>query len=189
MAIQDNRMIRDARKVLRARLPDGWRADLDEADDARDDIRSRCPSSGTGVDATLERHLDLDVEDLSLQSAGHLFEPLALKVDGAPAPLLSEHQCRIASMLHRRLTDTLQAAAATSPIVTLTGPRQSGKTTLVRALLVDHRDLSLEAPAPARHSRRRDVGAPSAARPHLLIVRRPVTCGKRWTPKPQVVSR
>ena len=38
-------------------------------------------------------------------------------------------------MLHRRLTDTLRAAAATSPIVTLTGPRQSGKTTLVRALL------------------------------------------------------
>ena len=37
MAIQDNRMIRDAQEVLRARLPDGWRADLDEADDARDD--------------------------------------------------------------------------------------------------------------------------------------------------------
>ena len=44
-------------------------------------------TSGTGVDATLERHLDLDVEDLSLQSAGHLFEPLALEVDGTPAPL------------------------------------------------------------------------------------------------------
>ena len=49
-------------------------------------------------------------------------------------------------MLHRHLTDTLRAAAATSPVVTLTGPRQSGKTTLVRALFADHRYLSLEAP-------------------------------------------
>ena len=49
-------------------------------------------------------------------------------------------------MLHRHLTDALRAAAAASPVVTLTGPRQSGKTTLVRALFADHRYLSLEAP-------------------------------------------
>ena len=49
-------------------------------------------------------------------------------------------------MLHRHLTDTLRAAASTSPVVTLTGPRQSGKTTLVRALFAEHRYLSLEAP-------------------------------------------
>ena len=30
-------------------------------------------TSGTGVDATVERHLDLDDEDISLQPAGHLF--------------------------------------------------------------------------------------------------------------------
>ena len=34
---QDNKVIRDAQEVLRARLPDGWRTDLDEAGDARDD--------------------------------------------------------------------------------------------------------------------------------------------------------
>ena len=37
-------------------------------------------------------------------------------------------------------------AAATSPVVTLTGPRQSAKITLVRALFAVHRYLSLEAP-------------------------------------------
>ena len=37
IANQDNKVIRDAQEVLRARLPDGWRADLDAADGARDD--------------------------------------------------------------------------------------------------------------------------------------------------------
>ena len=49
-------------------------------------------------------------------------------------------------MLSRHLTGALQAAAASNPVVTLTGPRQSGKTTLVRAMFPGHRYLSLEAP-------------------------------------------
>lgn len=49
-------------------------------------------------------------------------------------------------MLHRHLTEALAAAARTCPVVTLTGPRQSGKTTLVRTLFPDHLYLSLEAP-------------------------------------------
>ncbi|MCY3956084.1 MAG: ATP-binding protein [Nitrospira sp.] len=49
-------------------------------------------------------------------------------------------------MLRRHLTQALKAAAATYPVVTLTGPRQSGKTTLVRALFGEYRYLSLEAP-------------------------------------------
>ena len=49
-------------------------------------------------------------------------------------------------MFHRHLTDALRAAAAANPAVTLTGPRQSGKTTLVRAVFPDHLYLSLEAP-------------------------------------------
>ena len=49
-------------------------------------------------------------------------------------------------MLRRHLTEALRAAAAAYPVVTLTGPRQSGKTTLVRAIFPDHRYLSLEAP-------------------------------------------
>ena len=49
-------------------------------------------------------------------------------------------------MLRRHLTEALLSAAAVNPIVTLTGPRQSGKTTLVRELFPEHRYLSLEAP-------------------------------------------
>ena len=49
-------------------------------------------------------------------------------------------------MLRRHLTEALRAVAALNPVVTLTGPRQSGKTTLVRALFPDHLYLSLEAP-------------------------------------------
>ena len=49
-------------------------------------------------------------------------------------------------MLHRHLTDALQAAAATSPVATLSGPRESGKTTVARALFADHRYRSHEAP-------------------------------------------
>ena len=49
-------------------------------------------------------------------------------------------------MLRRHLTEALLSAAAVNPVVTLTGPRQSGKTTLVRALFPEHRYLSLEAP-------------------------------------------
>ena len=49
-------------------------------------------------------------------------------------------------MLRRHLTEALRDAATSYPVVTLTGPRQSGKTTLVQALFADHRYLSLEAP-------------------------------------------
>ena len=49
-------------------------------------------------------------------------------------------------MLRRHLAESLRAAAGINPVVTLTGPRQSGKTTLVRALFPEHLYLSLEAP-------------------------------------------
>lgn len=49
-------------------------------------------------------------------------------------------------MIPRHLTPQLLHAAATNPAVTLTGPRQSGKTTLLRAIFPEHRYLSLEAP-------------------------------------------
>ncbi len=49
-------------------------------------------------------------------------------------------------MFARHLTPALRKAAATYPVVTLTGPRQSGKTTLVRAEFADHLYVSLEAP-------------------------------------------
>ena len=51
-----------------------------------------------------------------------------------------------ALMYKRHLAPALGAAAERYPAVTLTGPRQSGKTTLVRATFPNHRYLSLEAP-------------------------------------------
>ena len=49
-------------------------------------------------------------------------------------------------MLKRTLATKLQAAAKQFPVITLTGPRQSGKTTLVRSLFKQHAYVSLEAP-------------------------------------------
>lgn len=49
-------------------------------------------------------------------------------------------------MISRHLTPALRRAAEQYPVVTVTGPRQSGKTTLVRAVFPGHRYASLEAP-------------------------------------------
>ena len=49
-------------------------------------------------------------------------------------------------MIARHLAKTLKAAARDYSVVTLTGPRQSGKTTLVRATFPRHRYASLEDP-------------------------------------------
>jgi predicted AAA+ superfamily ATPase len=49
-------------------------------------------------------------------------------------------------MIARRLEPVLRAAAAVYPIVTVTGPRQSGKTTLCRAAFPGKPYVSLEAP-------------------------------------------
>lgn len=49
-------------------------------------------------------------------------------------------------MISRHLSKTLKAAARDYPVVTVTGPRQSGKTTLVRAAFPRHRYASLEDP-------------------------------------------
>ncbi|MDH4275545.1 MAG: ATP-binding protein [Gammaproteobacteria bacterium] len=50
-------------------------------------------------------------------------------------------------MLDRLLAPTLRRLAASFPIAVVTGPRQSGKTTLVRALFHDKPYVSLEDPA------------------------------------------
>ena len=49
-------------------------------------------------------------------------------------------------MVHRCLASCLRDAAASFPVVTLTGPRQSGKTTLCRAEFPDKVYANLEAP-------------------------------------------
>jgi hypothetical protein len=49
-------------------------------------------------------------------------------------------------MIPRKLEAQLKQAAAQYPLVTLTGPRQSGKTTLIRAVFDDYDYVSLEDP-------------------------------------------
>jgi predicted AAA+ superfamily ATPase len=49
-------------------------------------------------------------------------------------------------MIRRRLTTSLREAAKSYPIVTVTGPRQSGKTTLVKAVFSGYDYASLEDP-------------------------------------------
>jgi predicted AAA+ superfamily ATPase len=49
-------------------------------------------------------------------------------------------------MIERTLAPKLRQAARQLPIVTLTGPRQSGKTTLVRAAFKNYRYVSMELP-------------------------------------------
>lgn len=49
-------------------------------------------------------------------------------------------------MLQRHISEAVLDAAAQNPVITLMGPRQSGKTTLCRALFPDHEYVSLEAP-------------------------------------------
>ena len=50
-------------------------------------------------------------------------------------------------MIPRQAAATLHRLLAGFPVVTVTGPRQSGKTTLVRAVVSDKPYLSLESPA------------------------------------------
>ncbi|GMV93240.1 MAG: hypothetical protein AMXMBFR82_30180 [Candidatus Hydrogenedentota bacterium] len=49
-------------------------------------------------------------------------------------------------MITRHLAATLKRSASHYPVLTVTGPRQSGKTTLVRSLFGKHTYVSLEAP-------------------------------------------
>jgi len=58
------------------------------------------------------------------------------------------HYCIRSTARHfpRTLADALRRRAAQYPVVTLTGPRQAGKTTLARAVFPEHAYLSLEQP-------------------------------------------
>ena len=66
--------------------------------------------------------------------------------------------------VHRNLTPILMEAARKSPSITLTGPRQSGKTTLSRAAFPRHGYVSLEAP---------DVRAFASDDPRAFLARYP----------------
>ena len=67
-------------------------------------------------------------------------------------------------MIARDLAPRLTEAAQTWPAITLTGPRQSGKTTLCRALFPEHQYETLEAP---------DVRAFAAEDPRAFLAQFP----------------
>lgn len=67
-------------------------------------------------------------------------------------------------MIPRQATTTVQRLLRGFPVVTVTGPRQSGKTTLVRSLLADRPYVSLETPAEREFAR---------ADPHGFVARFP----------------
>lgn len=56
-------------------------------------------------------------------------------------------------MIRRTLQDQLERLATQYPVVTVTGPRQSGKTTLVRAAFPDRAYVSLETPSEREFAR------------------------------------
>lgn len=56
-------------------------------------------------------------------------------------------------MIPRRITAVIQRAATQFPVVTVLGPRQSGKTTLVKAVFPDHLYINLENPQTRTHFR------------------------------------
>lgn len=49
-------------------------------------------------------------------------------------------------MIKRALTDKIISLARQFPVVSITGPRQSGKTTLAKAAFPDYAYISLEEP-------------------------------------------
>lgn len=49
-------------------------------------------------------------------------------------------------MIERKAQSTLERLTRTFPVVTVTGPRQSGKTTLCKMAFPDHKYVSLESP-------------------------------------------
>ena len=55
-------------------------------------------------------------------------------------------------MIHRNIADKLQGLSRTFPVVTVTGPRQSGKTTLCRQVFSGYDYLSMERPDIREHA-------------------------------------
>ena len=69
--------------------------------------------------------------------------PIQHRILNQPMPMQGE---LTQPMIARDLAPLLRRAAATVPVVTLTGPRQSGKTTLCRALFPGHAYRTLAEP-------------------------------------------
>lgn len=60
--------------------------------------------------------------------------------------------CNIYNMLKRQMEEEIASLASKMPVITLIGPRQSGKTTLVKKAFPDHDYVSLERPDSRREA-------------------------------------
>ena len=72
-------------------------------------------------------------------------------------------------MIPRLLENQLREAIRFFPVLSLTGPRQSGKTTLVRALFPEYRYVSLEDPELRRFAHEDPRQFLAAYGPRLII--------------------
>ncbi len=72
-------------------------------------------------------------------------------------------------MILRKITEKLLAAATQMPVVTITGPRQSGKTTLSKAAFPAHRYLSLEDIELRQFAKKDPKGFLAQHRPPLIL--------------------
>ena len=93
MTNQDNRLLRDAQEVLRARLPDGWRTDLDKVDGTRDDkgADARLRISGPdGRSACLAIHLKRSLQPRGVLVLRAHLQHLAANNSMVVAPYLSQ---------------------------------------------------------------------------------------------------
>jgi len=73
------------------------------------------------------------------------------------------------AMFRRALAKELRAAARRMPVVTLTGPRQSGKTTLVRQAFPRHAFVSLERPDERSRAREDPLGLLAGLRGGVIL--------------------
>ncbi len=72
-------------------------------------------------------------------------------------------------MIARHLAKQLTSAAGKEPVVTVMGPRQSGKTTLVQHCFPDHRYLSLERPDIRERAMQDPLGFLASQREGLIL--------------------
>jgi predicted AAA+ superfamily ATPase len=80
-------------------------------------------------------------------------QPLLLLRSRGMVLTIPDRQSESVKMIPRTAAARLTRLLQGFPVVTVTGPRQSGKTTLVRALLPDRPYVSLESPAQREFAR------------------------------------